>query len=156
MLSFEDLRGRHFRWSETDEVPSRVLLVEDPIEVGQIVRVPDFRPTFFADFAGLRLRIDHSISVLGPTFEVRDTETAEPIVKSHYSRDTELSAHIDKRIYRLRRSGSVAVWNDGTDDAVSLRTNEGFVLTGADARDAAPLLLLGIVMALENTLFPAR
>ena len=152
----EDLRGRHFTWHDSGGVPPTVVIVEDPVEIGRLTRVPDLRPTYFAQFAGGRLRIEHSVGVLGPTFEVHDADSMSLVARSHYASDASLGALIGDRAYALRRSSATtAAWNDGVDDAVSLRADEGFVLMGADPFDAAPLLLLGIVMAIENTLFPA-
>lgn len=156
MTDVEDLRGRQFGWYVSPDSALETILFEDPLEVGRLTRVPDLQPTFYGELAGRRLRIDHSIGVLGPSFTVRETDSGELLLRSHYTREGEMTAQAGRRFYRLRRSGGVAVWNDDEADAVSLRGHEAFVLMGADPRDAAPLVLLGVVMAIENTLFHGK
>ena len=151
VMPYEDLRGRHFTWQVQEDT---VALIEDPVVIGQLVRLSE-RLAYLAEIVGERLIIEHSVGVLGPTFQVRDTATEAVLAASHYTREAEMRAVLGNREYALRRSGTIAVWNDGVEDAVSLREGEAFVLMGADPNDAAPLLLLGIVMSLENFLFPA-
>lgn len=156
MSEHEDLRGRDFRWNDSG---GEIHLFEEPIQIGRLVRVPDDRPVFFAEFVGRRWRIDHSVMTVGPVFSVSDPDIEATIGRSHYTPEVELRFLMNDRSYSLRRpSSNTTTWHDGSEDVVSFRwlavgTGQAFVLMGAAPADAPALVLLGIAMASEDTLF---